>query len=1278
MHATPLRHQLWAGAAGVGGAAVHPEPRTPPRPPAQGTPGRIAAPPRPTLGSGPCRRARPTSATSPTPAPGPALLRCALVLLCLAAAAPAFAQTGGAAVRRDTFALAAGQTAAQLRARPLPGTATAAVFRDTAFVALDADAFSVDAAGRFALAEAPEALVVVAVAYRVLDAPGPVRARLPPADSLRALYAPDTTRAGRPEPSAAAARPPPAIRTRGSITRGVVAGSNRDVSVTSGLRLALDGDVAPGVALRAALTDEDTPILPEGTTQQLSDLDRVYVEVDGPGVRARLGDVDLALAGTAFAPLERQVQGALVEATVPAFGLVAGGRVVASGSATRGLFRSQDIAAIEGVQGPYRLDGRGGEAFVVVVPGSERVYLDGRLLRRGAGADYTVDYGTGELTFTPAHLITAERRITVDFEYTAGGAGRTLAVGGADLALVPDAAGVGRVRLGARVLREADGAGFAESLGLTPAEVAQLRAAGTDDVLVSGAQRVPTFDAQSPFVLYTTRDTVVAGEPVQIFVPAAPPDTAFFRVRFSRVAPGAGTYRRANRVPGVVQARNGVVYEYVGPGRGDALPARVLPRPTSRTLLDLTAAADVLPGLEAFGEVARSVDDANTLAPGGGAGAGAYEVGLRLAPRDVGGGALSGTLRHRARADAFRPLDRVRGVDFNRRWNLARAGTPFGSALDTLGETVTEAAVRWAVAGGAAEAEAGRLALGGFRSDRGALGVRLGQTEPGPLGLDLDLRLAGARSGGAGALAERLGTGFFREGRALVSRAVGPLTPSVAVKHERREQGGEGAAPPAGPLLQDSLLAASYGFWAVRPALSATFPGLDAAASVELRQESEPLGPRGGAAPLADAARALTVETTARARRGTAQADVRVAYRRKRYRSEFGALGREDAQSVAVRLGARAAPLRQAVRLRAVYDALTERSPIRQETYVLVGADLGEFVWRDGGGEPRAGEPDGVAQVDEFFPETTPLEGEYLRTFVPSPELVPTVGVGLDVRLDVEPGRLASGDGLAARVARAVALRTTLDVDERTRNPDVLAVLLLAPGALQQTGGAEAGTVNGRFRVEQELVLFPDRPGAGGRLVAEHARSTSQLAVGLERRLVQALRAEATAQLHPALRARVEAAWTRRQTLSEAFASRTFDLRGVSAEPSVVWTPTRALAVTLAPVLADRTDALAPADRPSGAAVVRVPVEARLTRAGRLSVAVRAERADVRLRGEAPAGLALFELTEGRGPGTSYLWGADAQVGLSDALRATLRYDGRAPADAPVVQTVRLELSATF
>ncbi|MEM6287140.1 MAG: hypothetical protein AAF845_08275 [Bacteroidota bacterium] len=1107
---------------------------------------------------------------------------------------------------------------------------------------------------------------MLVVAYRALALPAPVRPAVPEADSVRAAFAPDTTQR-RPEAVAVApGRAPPAITTTGSITRGVVAGNNRDVSVTSGLRLSLAGEVAPGVTLRAALTDENTPILPEGSTQQLSDLDRVFVEVEGPGVTARLGDVDLVLPGTAFAPLARQVQGASVEAAVPASGAFAGGTVFGSASATEGRFRSQDLVAVEGVQGPYRLEGDAGEAFVVVVPGSERVFLDGRRLTRGEAADYTVDYGTGEITFTPANLITAERRITVDFEFTAGGFARTLLAGGAEAGLWA-VDGVPRARLGVRVLREADGASFASDLGLTAADLDAIAAAGDRDVLIPGAVAVP-FDAESPFVLYARRDTVIDGQQTPFFVPAVPGDPEVFRVRFTRVAAGQGAYRRAG------QARNGILYEFVGPGRGDAIPFRILPRPAARSLVDVAGEVTLVPGLRLGAEWAQSVDDANTLSALDAADdrAGAIDLGLRLDPTAIRLGTLSGRLTHQARADAFRPLDRVRDVEFNRRWNLARAGTPFGSALDSLGEDVTEVALAWTLDERVAlSADGGRLALGDFRSDRLAGALRLGA--PGTAGLGgwgvLDAEAAGSWTGGAGPVADGLGTGAFERARASWVRSVGVWLPGVSVERERREQRGGG-------LPQDTLLTASYAFSAVRTRLGVETRALSGDASVEWRREDEPLGPRGQEAPLAGAARVLTVEASGRLRpRGGLSADTRVAYRRRQFNDAFRAFGREDAESVALRLGARAATA--PVDLRLVYDALTERSPIRQETYVLVGQDLGEFVWRDGEGEPRAGEPDGVAQVDEFFPETTPLEGTYLRTFIPSQELVPTVGVGLRLRLGVQPGRIVGGEGTVARALRQVRLATTVDLREQTRERDVLRVLLLDPAVLQRSD-PEAGTVTGRFRVEQEVVLFPERLRTGVRLGAEHLQSTSRLAAGLEERLTQALRAEVRAPLGAALDLRLEAVVDRRRTESEAFASRTYDLRGLSFEPALTWAPSASFSLTAAPLVADRTDALAPETRPSGAFVLRVPVEAHWAQAGRLSLTARVERSDVRLRGGAGGGLALFELTEGRGAGVSYLWGLNGQVGLTDQLRATVAYDARAPASAPVIQTVRVQVSAVF
>ncbi|HEX9953520.1 MAG TPA: hypothetical protein VGB53_17280, partial [Rubricoccaceae bacterium] len=1036
----------------------------------------------------------------------------ALLLAALTFGAVASAQTGsvpgsvgpGLGAERDTLAVPPGQTAVRLPDGVVPGSLSVEALRGAAFEALAPEAFRVDdPAGILRLAAAADSVVVLRLAYRRLAPVAAVEQVLPRLDSLLAAEA-RADSGGVARVAVVGGGTGPALtglRTTGSLTRGIVAGTSRDVSVTSGLRLDVAGEVAPGVTLRAALTDENTPILPEGTTTQLSDLDRVFVEVVSRQVRVRLGDVDLALAGTTFAPIARQVQGALVDVAVPEAGFLAGGRVLASASATRGTFRSQDLVAVEGVQGPYRVQGLNGETFVVVVPGSERVTLDGERLVRGESADYTIDYATGEITFTPARLITAERRLTVDFEYTTGGFARTLTAASADVRLWPDAAGRPRARIGARRLSEGDAAGFASSLGLSPDDVAAIAAAGPRDVLVPAEQRVP-FDPESPFVLYVRRDTLVAGQTVRIFVPATASDAAagldIFRVRFTRVAAGQGDYRRAG------QARNGILYEYVGPGLGDAIAFRRLPRPSARTLTDVSGAVEPIRGVELFGEIAQSVDDVNTLAEAAAQTGIASETGIRLRPQRVGAGEATAEIVRRARGDAFRTLDRVRDVEFNRRWNLSRTGSPFGSVLDSLGEDVTEATASWSAPGRAvARIDGGRLTIAGFRSDRLGAGLVFGT--PGALapgGLPwLDARLDAVRTGGSGPLADTLGAGTFIRQRALAGRTLGAFSPTVGVEAERREQSrsaGLGPDPGAGgttALPAGSALAGSYSFLALRPGVGFVTGGVTAEAGVEVRTEREPLGPAGSVGPLVASARAITAEASATLRtRGSLSGNARVAVRQKRVEEAFRAFGREDAESVALRLAARAAPLRRALDLQASYEALTERTPILQETYVLVGPDVGQFVWRDGQGEPRAGEPDGVPQVDEFFPETTGLEGTYVRAFLPGETLFPTVGVGATLRVGVQPARLVGGStGVLPSVLRQVAFRTLLDVREQTRETDVLSVLLLAPGVLQQRVGSgpdSTGTLSGRFRAEQEVVFFPGRATSGGRLALDHLTTT--------------------------------------------------------------------------------------------------------------------------------------------------------------------------------------------
>jgi hypothetical protein len=95
---------------------------------------------------------------------------------------------------------------------------------------------------------------------------------------------------------------------------------------------------------------------------------------------------------------------------------------------SRGRFNSITLSGQDGVQGPYQLPDETGNTGVLVIAGSEQIWLDGIPLTRGQQQDYIVDYSTGEITFSNRHVITADSRITVDYEFAADNGVNTLLV----------------------------------------------------------------------------------------------------------------------------------------------------------------------------------------------------------------------------------------------------------------------------------------------------------------------------------------------------------------------------------------------------------------------------------------------------------------------------------------------------------------------------------------------------------------------------------------------------------------------------------------------------------------------------------------------------------------------------------------------------------------------------------------------------------------------------------------------------------------------------------
>ena len=1043
------------------------------------------------------------------------------------------------------------------------------------------------------------------------------------------------------------------IERSGSISRGIVSGTNRDANLESGLRLQLDGEVADSVRVRALLTDQNTPIQPGGTTQRLRDFDRVFLGVETPHGNARLGDIQVDLGAGTFGQFTQKVQGM----TLSSDGLgrnagLAQGDATLLGAVSRGQYRTQDLEPTDGVQGPYRLRGRNGEDLIIVVAGSERVYLDGERLQRGRANDYVIDYTQGEITFTSNRLITDDRRITVEFQYSRTPFTRTLLGGEATAGAWRDEQGDPRVSVTASVLRKADGRDFQTAFDLSPRDSLRLVQAGDGPALRSGARQVP-FDPESPFVQYRREAvTTPAGEADTAFVPldAAPTEgTPVFRVRFTRVGSGQGRYAR------IGQAVNGVAYEYRGPGRGAYEPVQPLPAPTRQRLVDVTGSVEPVSGLEVFGEWAESVNDENRFSSLDAADNRdqSYVVGARVpgTPLDLGSlpsAQLSGSVRREVRGRHFETFNQTRPVEYGRRWNLSRRGSGLPEALRGRGdETTDQGRLTLEVGPATLETSGGRLAIGSALDawrHREALRVRPGR------GPRVSLRSTVVRSTNRPGEVE----GTWLRQRAEVRQPLGggALTPRVEVERERRRQRALGT---------DSLTREAFSLLELRPGVQYDGGLLRASGSVEYHREEGGLEGR-----LREASKGWTAQSeVAYDPSSPYRASVRGGYRVRRVTDRFRVeRGREDTESLLLRLDGRARPWNRAVELKTFYDALTKRSPVLQETYFRTGPNLGQYVWRDANG-------DGVQQIDEFVPETTPNEGTYVQRFVPSDSLESVIDLQARTRLSLRPARLwETPNGWWQRGLSQVQTRTTLEVREKSRSEDVAQIYGLNLRRFRQPGT----TLSGQLRLEQDVELFPDRQAYGLEGGWQQRRGLNDRAAGTQTSFLNQWTAEA--RWRPARR------WTLRlrgrhevdRTRSDAFAeSRSFDIRTLQGRPSVSVRPGRTATITIAAAWAQKRDRLQ--DR--RARVLKVPIEAEWNRAGRLRLTGNLELAQVDLTGTG-VGIAQYQLTDGRGPGRSLLWGLQGRYVLTDNLEATVRYDGRAPANAPVIHTVRAKLSATF
>lgn len=340
------------------------------------------------------------------------------------------------------------------------------------------------------------------------------------------------------------------LNTSGSIVRGVTAGNNQNSVLNSELDLQISGRLSNKVSLRASIQDSNIPSQQGGYSQNLDEFDQIFIELFSDDWNIRAGDINLANTESYFTPFVKKIQGLSLQGTLR-HSEESSTNLFATGALVRGIFNTTKFTGQEGNQGPYKLTGPNGELFILVVSGSETVYVNGVPLVRGETKDYVIDYNAGEIIFNANYPITSEMRITVDYQFTERRYTRFVAYAGGNYQQN------NKLTISAHVYSESDAKNQQLQQTLSAEQIAILAEAGDDPEQMIAESAIPdTFSANK--VLY--RRTLING--VEVFEFSADPDEELFTVSFTNVGMNQGDY--------ILSTTNTLqrTFEYVAPING--------------------------------------------------------------------------------------------------------------------------------------------------------------------------------------------------------------------------------------------------------------------------------------------------------------------------------------------------------------------------------------------------------------------------------------------------------------------------------------------------------------------------------------------------------------------------------------------------------------------------------------------------------------------------------------------------------------------------------------
>ena len=444
------------------------------------------------------------------------------------------------------------------------------------------------------------------------------------------------------------------LNTVGSISRGITVGNNQSAVVNSNLDLQITGKISEDVTLKASLQDSNIPLQEGGYSQKLDEFDQIFIELASKNWTIRGGDLFLENRSSTFLNFNKKVQGVSANFN---FGNEGGKTSIFSSAAlVKGQYAKSNFLGQEGNQGPYKLKGSNEALYVLVISGSERVYVNGVQLQRGENNDYIIDYNAGEITFTTIFPINSDMRITVEYQYSDRNYTRLLAYGGALHERE-------KWSLGAYVYSENDikNQSLQQNLSEEQAQIL-VNAGDNQDLMTAPSAYLDNYSANK--VLYEKK--VIDG--VEIFEYSNDETAQLYNVRFLLVGANQGNYKLEST------AAITKIYSYVAPiagvKQGNHEPISRLIPPTKLQIATIQGRIEPTEKTDIRFEFAASNNDLNLFSNLDNDDNFGYAAKLNASHKfKVANQRATAFANYQFIGEDFKTVERLNSIEFDRDWN---------------------------------------------------------------------------------------------------------------------------------------------------------------------------------------------------------------------------------------------------------------------------------------------------------------------------------------------------------------------------------------------------------------------------------------------------------------------------------------------------------------------------------------------------------------------------------------------------------------------------------